>query len=124
MKTLKFPTSHKTQLMDISSEVKEAVITSGIKEGFVSFSLPIRQEVSFYLKMQTKISVGIFFPPSQKSFRAMLPMRTSEAMRRLISNHLVWGLRSLFPFMTAARCSENGRVFSSVNLTARVKSVK
>lgn len=33
MKTLKFPTSHKTQLMDISAEVKEAVITSGIKEG-------------------------------------------------------------------------------------------
>ncbi len=33
MKTLKFPTSHKTQLMDISKEVNEAVITSGIKEG-------------------------------------------------------------------------------------------
>lgn len=33
MKTLKFPTSHKTQLMDISKEVSEAVITSGIKEG-------------------------------------------------------------------------------------------
>jgi len=33
MKTLKFPTSHKTQLMDISAEVKEAVIKSGIKEG-------------------------------------------------------------------------------------------
>lgn len=33
MKTLKFPTSHKTQLMDITAEVKEAVITSGIKEG-------------------------------------------------------------------------------------------
>ncbi|MBV5320254.1 MAG: YjbQ family protein [Sulfuricurvum sp.] len=33
MKTLKFPTSHKTQLMDISAEVKEAVITSGVKEG-------------------------------------------------------------------------------------------
>lgn len=33
MKTLKFPTSHKTQLMDISAEVREAVIKSGIKEG-------------------------------------------------------------------------------------------
>ena len=33
MKTLKFPTSHKTQLMDISAEVKEAVIMSGVKEG-------------------------------------------------------------------------------------------
>jgi secondary thiamine-phosphate synthase enzyme len=33
MKTLKFPTSHKTQLMDISGEVKEAVIMSGVKEG-------------------------------------------------------------------------------------------
>lgn len=33
MKTLKFPTSHKTQVMDITAEVKEAVITSGIKEG-------------------------------------------------------------------------------------------
>lgn len=33
MKIMKFPTSHKTQLMDISAEVKEAVIKSGIKEG-------------------------------------------------------------------------------------------
>ncbi len=33
MKTMKFPTSHKTQLMDISKEVSEAVITSGIKDG-------------------------------------------------------------------------------------------
>lgn len=33
MKKLTFPTSHKTQLMDISAEVKEAVITSGVKEG-------------------------------------------------------------------------------------------
>lgn len=33
MKTLKFPTSHKTQLMDITAEVKEAVITSGVKDG-------------------------------------------------------------------------------------------
>ncbi|MDD5212053.1 MAG: secondary thiamine-phosphate synthase enzyme YjbQ [Sulfuricurvum sp.] len=33
MKTLKFPTSHKTQLMNITAEVKEAVITSGVKEG-------------------------------------------------------------------------------------------
>lgn len=33
MKTMKFPTSHKTQLMDISNEVAEAVITSGVKDG-------------------------------------------------------------------------------------------
>jgi secondary thiamine-phosphate synthase enzyme len=33
MKVMKFPTSHKTQLMDISKEVTEAVITSGVKEG-------------------------------------------------------------------------------------------
>ncbi|MGE4511444.1 MAG: secondary thiamine-phosphate synthase enzyme YjbQ [Sulfurimonadaceae bacterium] len=33
MKTMKFPTSHKTQLMDISKEVAEAVIMSGIKDG-------------------------------------------------------------------------------------------
>ncbi|OIP54616.1 MAG: hypothetical protein AUK54_05930 [Helicobacteraceae bacterium CG2_30_36_10] len=33
MKTLKFPTSHKTQIMDISKEISEAVITSGIKDG-------------------------------------------------------------------------------------------
>ena len=33
MKTMKFPTSHKTQLMDISKEVNEAVITSGVKDG-------------------------------------------------------------------------------------------
>jgi secondary thiamine-phosphate synthase enzyme len=30
---MKFPTSHKTQLMDITAEVKEAVIKSGVKEG-------------------------------------------------------------------------------------------
>lgn len=30
---MKFPTSHKTQLMDISKEVSEAVIKSGVKEG-------------------------------------------------------------------------------------------
>lgn len=33
MKIMKFPTSHKTQLMDITAEVKEAVIKSGVKEG-------------------------------------------------------------------------------------------
>ena len=33
MKTMKFPTSHKTQLMDISKEVSEFVIESGIKDG-------------------------------------------------------------------------------------------
>ncbi len=40
MKTLKFPTSHKTQLMDISAEVKEAVITSGVKEGICVIFTP------------------------------------------------------------------------------------
>ncbi len=33
MKTMKFPTSHKTQLMDISKEISEFVIESGIKNG-------------------------------------------------------------------------------------------
>lgn len=33
MKIMKFPTSHKTQLMDITNEVNEAVIKSGIKDG-------------------------------------------------------------------------------------------
>ncbi|MEA1920443.1 MAG: secondary thiamine-phosphate synthase enzyme YjbQ [Campylobacterota bacterium] len=33
MKIMKFPTSHKTQLMDISKEVSEYVIESGVKNG-------------------------------------------------------------------------------------------
>lgn len=33
MKKMKFPTSHKTQLMDISKEVSEEVIKSGVKDG-------------------------------------------------------------------------------------------
>ena len=33
MKKLKFPTSHKTQVMDISKEVAEKVIESGVKDG-------------------------------------------------------------------------------------------
>ena len=33
MRKMKFPTSHKTQLMDISKEVNEEVIKSGIKDG-------------------------------------------------------------------------------------------
>jgi len=33
MKKLTFPTSHKTQLMDITKEIKELVITSGVKDG-------------------------------------------------------------------------------------------
>ena len=40
MKTIKFPTSHKTQLMDISKEVEEAVITSGIKDGICVIFTP------------------------------------------------------------------------------------
>jgi secondary thiamine-phosphate synthase enzyme len=33
MRKMKFPTSHKTQLMDISKEVGEEVIKSGVKDG-------------------------------------------------------------------------------------------
>ena len=33
MKKIKFPTSHKTQVMDITKEVEELVITSGVKDG-------------------------------------------------------------------------------------------
>ena len=33
MKKIKFPTSHKSQLMDITKEVEELVITSGVKDG-------------------------------------------------------------------------------------------
>ncbi len=33
MQKLKFPTSHKTQVMDITKEVEELVITSGVKDG-------------------------------------------------------------------------------------------
>ena len=33
MKKIKFPTSHKSQLMDITKEVEEIVITSGVKDG-------------------------------------------------------------------------------------------
>lgn len=33
MKTLKIATSHRTELVDITSDVKEAVIMSGVKEG-------------------------------------------------------------------------------------------
>jgi secondary thiamine-phosphate synthase enzyme len=40
MKTMKFPTSHKTQLMDITAEVTEEVIKSGIKDGIVTIFSP------------------------------------------------------------------------------------
>jgi secondary thiamine-phosphate synthase enzyme len=40
MKTMKFPTSHKTQLMDITVEVTEEVIKSGIKDGIVTVFSP------------------------------------------------------------------------------------
>ena len=40
MKTMKFPTSHKTQLMDISKEISEAVIESGVKEGLCTVFTP------------------------------------------------------------------------------------
>ncbi|MDY0116904.1 MAG: secondary thiamine-phosphate synthase enzyme YjbQ [Sulfurimonadaceae bacterium] len=40
IQSMKFPTSHKTQLMDISSEVAEAVITSGVKDGICVIFTP------------------------------------------------------------------------------------
>jgi secondary thiamine-phosphate synthase enzyme len=40
MRTMTFPTSHKTQLMDISKEVVEAVIESGVKEGICTVFTP------------------------------------------------------------------------------------
>ncbi|NPA65495.1 MAG: YjbQ family protein [Epsilonproteobacteria bacterium] len=40
MKTLKFPTSHKTQVMDITKEVEELVITSGVKDGICTIFTP------------------------------------------------------------------------------------
>ena len=40
MKTLTVASKHKTQLIDISSEVKEAVITSGVKEGICLIFTP------------------------------------------------------------------------------------
>lgn len=40
IQTMKFPTSHKTQLMDISNEVAEAVITSGVSDGICVIFTP------------------------------------------------------------------------------------
>jgi len=40
MKTMKFPTSHTTQLMDITNEVNEAVIESGVKDGICVIFTP------------------------------------------------------------------------------------
>ncbi len=40
MKSMTFPTSHKTQLMDISKEISEAVIESGVKEGICTIFTP------------------------------------------------------------------------------------
>jgi len=40
MKTMSFPTSHKTHLMDISKEVQEEVIKSGIKDGICIIFTP------------------------------------------------------------------------------------
>ena len=37
---MKFPTSHKTQLMDISKEVSEEVIKSGVKDGICVIFTP------------------------------------------------------------------------------------
>ena len=40
MVTLKFPSSHKTQLMDITAELQEEVIKSGVKEGTCTIFVP------------------------------------------------------------------------------------
>ena len=40
MQTMKFPTSHKTQVMDISKEIEELVITSGVKDGVCTIFTP------------------------------------------------------------------------------------
>ncbi len=40
MKTLTITSDHKTQIIDISSEVKEAIITSGVKEGICLIFTP------------------------------------------------------------------------------------
>jgi secondary thiamine-phosphate synthase enzyme len=40
MKKLKFPTSHKTQMMDITKEIEELVITSGVKDGLCTVFTP------------------------------------------------------------------------------------
>lgn len=40
MKKMSFPTSHKTHLMDISSEVQEEVIKSGVKNGLCTVFTP------------------------------------------------------------------------------------
>ena len=54
MKTMKFPTSHKTQLMDISEEIKEAVITSGIKDGICVVFTPHTTASIFLFENQDK----------------------------------------------------------------------
>ncbi len=40
MRKMSFPTSHKTQLMDISKEVQEEIIKSGIKDGICIIFTP------------------------------------------------------------------------------------
>ena len=40
MKKLTFPTSHKTQVMDITKEIQEMVIESGVKDGICTIFTP------------------------------------------------------------------------------------
>ena len=40
MQEMRFPTSHKTQLMDITNEITEEVIKSGVKDGLVTVFSP------------------------------------------------------------------------------------
>ena len=51
---MKFPTSHKTQLMDISKEIGEMVITSGVKDGICVVFTPHTTASVFMFENQDK----------------------------------------------------------------------
>lgn len=54
MKTMKFPTSHKTQLMDITEEIKESIIKSGVKDGICTIFTPHTTASIFLFENQDK----------------------------------------------------------------------
>lgn len=54
MQKMKFPTSHKTQLMDISAEVNEEVIKSGVKNGICVVFTPHSTASIFLFENQDK----------------------------------------------------------------------
>jgi secondary thiamine-phosphate synthase enzyme len=54
MKKMKFPTSHKTQLMDISKEIGEMVIESGVKDGICVVFTPHTTASVFMFENQDK----------------------------------------------------------------------